>query len=102
MQKSAKRGTSGTLLVHGLYFKGHSAVVDGVVHVTVQRRQVYVTRVLQFLAATALLCVSNAMFSPLPRVQCFLGFLLHLASLVGLLCANYVTDRFGKGTTPAR
>jgi hypothetical protein len=48
--------------------------VDGVVHFTELRRQVYVTPVLHFPDATALLCVSNMIFSPLPRVRCSLSF----------------------------
>jgi hypothetical protein len=58
--------------------------------------------------ATALMFVSNVMFSPLPRVQyCFLSFCSTRANIfIGLLCVNLssTTQRiaFGKGTTPGR
>jgi len=62
MQRSAKRGTTGTLLALGLYYKELSAVVVGVVRSTGLWHQARVTHVLLFPAATALLCVSNATY----------------------------------------
>ncbi|KAF8487351.1 hypothetical protein DFH94DRAFT_599522, partial [Russula ochroleuca] len=52
--------------------------------------------------ATALLCVSNAMFSPLPRVGCRLSLVPFLLAnpLIGFLCASHVMHRFGQGITP--
>jgi hypothetical protein len=72
--KSAKLGTPGILLAHGLNFKWHSTVVDGVVHFTVRQWQVYITLVLYLLAAMALLCIPNVMSFSSPRVQYFLWF----------------------------
>ncbi|KAI0261193.1 hypothetical protein BGY98DRAFT_1104499 [Russula aff. rugulosa BPL654] len=64
MQRSAKRGTAGTLPALGLYYKELSAVVVGAVHFTVLQHQAHVTPVLLFPAATAHSCVSNATFFP--------------------------------------
>ena len=102
MHELAKRGTSGTLLAHGWCGKVLFVAVVGVVHFTAQlRRARVITRsslpgchgpLVRF-DATTLSSASGTVFSLVP---------LHLANIfVGLLCANHMTDRFGKGITSA-